>query len=520
MALVPSWVVSEFLLGRFKRTTFQAMGLKKGVAAKIHDPWSTSTNKGLKSKLTVRYIEGSNTYFPPSLIGAIWSYAIAGLVFASVIGVFNAVNDGYTPSLLASSILVTWLFMPGLTAIILIAGFSPRITFLLIVVYTLILFSLTAISTFHPDAINSFSDELIGWTATNIVPLFICLILLNRRIRGIAPLILTLGYILVFGINTLFGITELIDFSSNLSFIVLTFLTIFLVFTFSKKAVSAIANGYSRKAYSDQRLTINLVFLLFAAIYLVPKENQLFLWILQVTLAFLAYLILSRFLLRIWARPGSSPSNLLILRVFSLGSRSRTVFRNLSKLWRRVGTTNLLAGPDLLESTVEPNEFLLFLSGKWKKILSQVRARGFLALESNSDKPDPDGLYRVDEYFCGQENWKETMVDLAKKSDVVLMDTRGLTASNLGTLYELQQLLNYVELQRIVLLTEGGEQNTFLHTTLQQLWQRISPDSVNRSLVDPEILVFNPVRGIMNQIPELVRLLSAKSLSIPSTKVA
>ena len=55
---------------------------------------------------------------------------------------------------------------------------------------------------------------------------------------------------------------------------------------------------------------------------------------------------------------------LLLLRVFALGRRSESLYDSLGKSWRAVGSMQLIAGPDLATSTIEPHEFLDFVSGR------------------------------------------------------------------------------------------------------------------------------------------------------------
>jgi hypothetical protein len=52
--------------------------------------------------------------------------------------------------------------------------------------------------------------------------------------------------------------------------------------------------------------------------------------------------------------PDASPRMLLLLRVFALGKRSEQLLRALRKLWLRSGTIALIAGPDLVASSLPP----------------------------------------------------------------------------------------------------------------------------------------------------------------------
>lgn len=65
--------------------------------------------------------------------------------------------------------------------------------------------------------------------------------------------------------------------------------------------------------------------------------------------------------------------------------------------------------------------------------------------------PDPDGRYRVADFYCFDSTWKLALAALVARADVVLMDLRGLVADNRGCLHELGVLALAAHLQRVVL---------------------------------------------------------------------
>jgi hypothetical protein len=99
--------------------------------------------------------------------------------------------------------------------------------------------------------------------------------------------------------------------------------------------------------------------------------------------------------------------------------------------------------------------------------------------------PDPDGRYRVNEFFCYADTWQQTMTKLAARADAVLMDLRSFSPSNQGCMFELQQLLDSVSLDRVVFLIDDTTDRAFLETVLQDSWRRVHPASPNRGLVAP-----------------------------------
>jgi hypothetical protein len=91
-------------------------------------------------------------------------------------------------------------------------------------------------------------------------------------------------------------------------------------------------------------------------------------------------------------------------------------------------------------------------------------------LASANHGPDPDGRYRVNEFFCYADTWQQTMVRLAAGADAVLMDLRGFSPANQGCLFELQHLVASVDLRRVVFLIDDNTDRAFLLQALQQAW--------------------------------------------------
>jgi hypothetical protein len=96
------------------------------------------------------------------------------------------------------------------------------------------------------------------------------------------------------------------------------------------------------------------------------------------------------------------------------------------------------------------------------------------------NRPDPDGRYRVNELFCGNDGWRLAVTRLMAESDLVTMDLRGFSADNQGCLFELQSLIDIVPVARVVLLTDGSTDTRFLRQTLAECWQGMDAASPNR----------------------------------------
>jgi hypothetical protein len=53
---------------------------------------------------------------------------------------------------------------------------------------------------------------------------------------------------------------------------------------------------------------------------------------------------------------------------------------------------------------------------------------------------DPDGRFRVGEFFCFDDTWRPALRSLVERARVVLMDLCGFTKANAGCVFELEQL--------------------------------------------------------------------------------
>jgi len=211
-------------------------------------------------------------------------------------------------------------------------------------------------------------------------------------------------------------------------------------------------------------------------------------WIFTGIVAFAAYK------LAVWAgftlvarkrREDATKLTLLLLRVFSLGKRSQRLFDLLSRIWLQAGSIDLIAGPDLATTTVEPHEFLDFMGGR----LSRQFVSDETDLEqrvSNIDaRSDPDGRYRVNEFFCRADTWQMTIQRLSRGSNAVLMDLRSFSKSNQGCVYELRHLFNSIPLDRVVLVIDHSTDAAFLEMTVREIWQDLEPSSPNVKLSKP-----------------------------------
>ena len=191
--------------------------------------------------------------------------------------------------------------------------------------------------------------------------------------------------------------------------------------------------------------------------------------------------------------------------MFSLGKRSALLFDAFAKLWRHAGRIRLIAGPDLATSTVEPHEFLDFLSGKLGRRFISGPETLAQRLAETEQRRDFDGRYRVDDFFCHDDTWQMVLKRLSRESDAVLMDLRGFLPENQGCVFEINELLNVVPLDRVVFVVDATTDLAFLRETFARGWAALAADSPNRNLAEPRVLLFefageSSVPGLMRAV--------------------
>jgi hypothetical protein len=117
---------------------------------------------------------------------------------------------------------------------------------------------------------------------------------------------------------------------------------------------------------------------------------------------------------------------------------------------------------------------------------------------------DPDGRRRVNEFFCHADTWQMTMHALAGSSHAVLMDLRGFSSANQGCLFELGELLNFVDLDRVLFVIDPSTDRRFLESSLAQLWESVPAASPNRKNASPAArlleLESNPAESTLRRL--------------------
>jgi hypothetical protein len=461
-------------------------------------------------------------------------YATAGLAYAVVLAVPWMVfgGGGFLPGRFIW--LVSCYAWPAALGVSLVAAIGRRDRVLIAAAY----FGLLALA--GAFALARSPQATVGqlaffWLFANAPGTLLLAAFLRRRLRAVGPLVFAFMAAAVTGA---FLVVELARRSESalaaavrvgsvlgmgaVGVLVLLHLVGFAAFgLLGWRLLGWIGRRYRARRFSDEALTLDAVWLLFAVAQSFTFAFESLAWMLTGPVAFVAFKVTAAAGFRSVV-PGFRASGraLLVLRVFALGARSQRLFDVLAKRWLRTGPISLIAGPDLVTATVEPHEFLDFVGGRLSRQFVRDTAdldRRIAQLETG---PDPDGRHRVSELFCHADTWQPTMRELAIRSDAVLMDLRSFSESNRGCVYELAQLLETVDLRRVVFVVDESTDTSLVERTLAELWRTTTTRSPNRRAPDPTVRVLATTGPSPHELRALVRMLFTAPPGVPEANTA
>jgi hypothetical protein len=413
-------------------------------------------------------------------------YALATLGGAVLVAMGWAAQSGISPvRLIGLSTCVAW---PIVLTSIYILGWSRRIRWRQIVLYTLIYVAVMLFAVVVSPKLT-LQQVLLLWLLLNGPPTVLTLAFLNTRVRSIGPIVFAFllgacagAWILLlptvldpllerWGTHLLWlGSAALVYLPPLIGFIIMLIPGAFFI--------RWILRRYVAHRTSDQALTLDSMLLVFFASHVLEaiQSTKFLPWAIAALPVFAAAKAIGLRRLRTPKRPAMS---LLVIRVFALGRRSARLFDPVSLLWRHVGEVRVIAGTDLANTTVQPHSFLNFVTRRLaSRFINSAEALEAAARDLGS-MPDPDGRFRIKEFFCYDDTWRATLNRLARVSDVVLADMRGFTRAQAGCEYELRELPNLVPLSRMILLTDEHTDLAHLHRVLEGSLGQLRPDSPN-----------------------------------------
>jgi hypothetical protein len=401
-----------------------------------------------------------------------------------------------------------------------IAGWDSRMRRLRYLLYAAVLASLWLVNII----LNPTGDPVAipyAFLLVNAVPTFLIFCFASPAIRTIGPCIFSSSFVFVLGgWSTVHWVTKsrsAVLFVSKWTGVLGTSpqgaVTLLVMLSFAIFLPIAVAwmvlliRGYARNRFSEQSIRLDSVWLTVAlmqgVIVCTSSPAATGRGVAWAVLAFPAYWLLRTVGLR-WARDrqgqglGSRPS-LLYLRRFALRGRTERLFQTITLLWRPIGDVVLIGGPDLARSTIQPHSLLQFLLQRTKRSLvssDDVMEKQIARLPGAVDL---DMRSRITDFLCTERMWRKTVNALMCRADKVLADFRGLISENEGALYEIEQMVCRVPVERIVILADGLRAKSIIEKAVSDAWTRLTPSSPNYQRQSEELTIL--VQGDSDRQP-------------------
>jgi hypothetical protein len=422
-------------------------------------------------------------------------YGVAAGLHALVITAFqlNQQSEVTWISALARWWVNTWPLVPALVALLVLdwrqslrlGGVFVLSGAAVLALLTLVIRGLRGIIDFVPVTNTYYLLLLLGYTAA--APLALLLVTGWRRIRAVAPLVLSVTLLFGFGVvlyqtlmqsvfdrapaqRVILAASALI--SAEVSYNALFMLLILPIGGLAWWLLRGLAAAFEWKRFSDVQLMVDCWWLIVSAEETAVLSSQMGLWAIPVGVgAFVAYRVAVTFGLRGHAAaPTMAGRRLLFLRVFGYRTRTEAMLDKVAQRWRFEGPVQLVAGIDVAARTVDPGDFLAFVGGRLADRYvvgpESLRAR----LQALDVTPDPDGRFRINDFYCHGDTWQPTVQALVDTSDRVLMDVRSLSERNQGCRYELEQLVWRLPSDALVLVVDQGTDVARLGAILDDAW--------------------------------------------------
>ena len=312
------------------------------------------------------------------------------------------------------------------------------------------------------------------------LPYLVILVTGGRRLRSVSPLVL--AGLLVFSYSSLILLNlfvnaldnpswqgTLLYFGSN-SYHVWFMLAALPVGFACWRVLRWVGERYEGRAFSDVQLLVDSWWLIIIFAECASLASDFGWFALFGLSAFVVYRAVVALGFRLWPVDRSPPMDgrLLLLRVFGFQRRTERLFDEIGQRWRLAGSVKMIAGADLAMRTIDPGDLIAFAGGRIKQMFVQSVGDLGQRLGRLDETRDPDGRFRIGEFFCHEDTWRPTLAALAMRSDVVLMDLRGFSKDNSGCLYELDQIVACGLLARTLFVIDDATDVQLLRSTLPQ----------------------------------------------------
>ena len=333
------------------------------------------------------------------------------------------------------------------------------------------------------------------WILVNGFPTLLIGMCVLRGVRAVAPLVLTFvttaitGVLVVFfsmfssdGAELVIGSAISLDLHWGAIVLGVVLLALVAFGAIAWGLLRVLSHAYRERRISDQSLSLDSLWLLFAVYYSMWLILGGLVWAAAAPIAFVAFKLVLAVTGR-FARPGSGPQGeqastdrrgLTFLRVFALDQRSDRLLHSVAGYWRHIGSVQMITGPDVARSTVAPHQFLDFLSGRLATHF--VRDAESLAgsLAQWEREPGQDGRFPLNNFFCHADTWQQTLPWLVGDHDIVLMDLRTFSSEHDGCAEEIEFLAAHVPLGRCLFVVDERTELDTLTTTIAKAGEVIN----------------------------------------------
>ena len=267
------------------------------------------------------------------------------------------------------------------------------------------------------------------------VPMLLLMLAVNRWLKTISLVLALVGFA-VFGAmgGAMIAKEPYGDMGWLAAFVVLAAIGLYVV--------HLIVRAYERKFFSDASYQFLFLWLIFAPYWVYVDR----VW--WPTLSALGlYAVLSRLTLPLLRRAARrhEPVSLLVLRTFGAPGRSHRLFEGVGARWRYIGPIHLIAGADSATVNLDLSEAFRYLTFRFRSLFVSDAEDLERRLTSLDCAPDPDGRYRVNDFFCFEAD---------RRTDV-----------------------------------------EHLRATLQSLWRRLDPSLPNAQLEQPVLRILHRPRS-------------------------
>lgn len=371
--------------------------------------------------------------------------------------------------------------------------------------------------------VKGFTEYLGLLLAYVVVPLGLYLALSIGNRRQVSHLLLILLMILILAsVALVFGSYYLLTSGwepSGLSLFVYLLVAIVLVyFVLVYGIIRTLAKAHQDKFFSDWMLQFDMMWLILIIIpqgfyLLIGKDNQVILPLFVLVAIYLASRLLLFLALRSRFPEERSNKQLLYLRVFARNRDAEILFKAITHQWRFIGPVLGIGGPDIATAYIEPIDFLQFLGFRSIRQFIKTKIEITQSIQDLDNKTDPDGRFRINNFYCNADTWKQTVSELFPQCSTILIDVRHFNPNNKGVLFEIEQMIQSIPLQKILFIYDETTDQKALNRYIDEFATKVPIGSPNLQPENHQLNFFHLPAQQPRYVQALIQHLFAISAS-------